>query len=77
MKKLFSMIMVAAMFSLVACGPSEEEKAAAQAEAETAVNDLMSNLDSTATEATATEATAEATPEAATEAAPAEAAPAK
>lgn len=64
MKKLLSMIMVAAMFSLLACGQSEEEKAAAQAEAEQAVNDLMDNLD----EAPAEEATAEAT----TEEAPAE-----
>lgn len=59
MKKLLSMIMVAAMFSLVACGPSEEEKAAAQAEAEAAVNELMNTLE----EAPAEEATAEATPE--------------
>ncbi|MBI2281491.1 MAG: hypothetical protein HYU68_12515 [Bacteroidetes bacterium] len=65
MKKLLSMIMVAAMFSLVACGPSEEEKAAAQAEAEAAVNELMNTLE----EAPAEEATAEAT----TEEAPAEA----
>lgn len=64
MKKLLSMIMVAAMFSLVACGPSEEEKAAAQAEAEAAVNELMNTLE----EAPAEEATAEAT----TEEAPAE-----
>jgi ABC-type glycerol-3-phosphate transport system substrate-binding protein len=56
MKKLLSMIMVAAMFSLVACGPSEEEKAAAQAEAEAAVNELMNTLE----EAPAEEATAEA-----------------
>lgn len=78
MKKVFSMIMVAAMFSLVACGPSEEEKAAAQAEAETAVNDLMNNLEEPATEATAETATTEAAPaDATTEAAPAEAAPAK
>jgi spermidine/putrescine-binding protein len=59
MKKLLSMIMVAAMFSLVACGPSEEEKAAAQAEAEAAVNELMNTLE----EAPAEEATAEATTE--------------
>lgn len=64
MKKLLSMIMVAAMFSLVACGPSEEEKAAAQAEAEAAVNELMNTLE----EAPAEEATADAT----TEEAPAE-----
>lgn len=64
MKKLLSMIMVAAMFSLVACGPSEEEKAAAQAEAEAAVNELMNTLE----EAPVEEATAEAT----TEEAPAE-----
>ena len=64
MKKLLSMIMVAAMFSLVACGPSEEEKAAATAEAEAAVTELMETLE----EAPAEEATAEvATEEVATE----------
>lgn len=69
MKKLLAMIMVASMFSLVACGPSEEEKAAAEAEAEAAVNELMNTLDEAAQEATAeTEeaATEEATTEEAT-----------
>lgn len=68
MKKLLAMIMVASMFSLVACGPSEEEKAAAEAEAEAAVNELMNTLDEAAEEATAETATEEAaTEEAATE----------
>jgi protein involved in sex pheromone biosynthesis len=30
MKKVLALLMVAGMFSLVACGPSEEEKAAAE-----------------------------------------------
>ena len=55
MKKLLSMIMVAAMFSLVACGPSEEEKAAAQAEAEAAVNELMNTLEEAPAEEAKTE----------------------
>lgn len=68
MKKLLAMIMVASMFSLVACGPSEEEKAAAEAEAEAAVNELMNTLDEAAEEATAEATTEEAaTEEAATE----------
>ncbi|HRN41091.1 MAG TPA: hypothetical protein PK649_03340 [Vicingus sp.] len=66
MKKLLAMIMVASMFSLVACGPSEEEKAAAEAEAEAAVNELMNTLDAAAEEATA-ETEEAATEEATTE----------
>lgn len=66
MKKLLAMIMVASMFSLVACGPSEEEKAAAEAEAEAAVNELMNTLDEAAEEATAETATEEAATEEAT-----------
>ncbi len=76
MKKFLSMIMIASLFSMVACGPSEEEKAAAEAEAEKLTNELMQSLDqaveeseATAEEATTEEATTEeaATEEAATE----------
>jgi hypothetical protein len=71
MKKFLSMIMIASLFSMVACGPSEEEKAAAEAEAEKLTNELMQSLDQAVeeSEATAEEATTEeaATEEAATE----------
>ncbi|NUM51422.1 MAG: hypothetical protein HUU48_09935 [Flavobacteriales bacterium] len=71
MKKFLSMIMIAGLFSMVACGPSEEEKAAAEAEAERLTNELMQSLDQAVEES---EATAE---EATTEEAPAEEAPAE
>ncbi|MDF1672643.1 MAG: hypothetical protein P1U41_04015 [Vicingaceae bacterium] len=41
MKKVLALLMVAGMFSLVACGPSEEEKA----EAEAAMNEMVEGLD--------------------------------
>ncbi|CAG0992908.1 hypothetical protein FLAV_02407 [Flavobacteriales bacterium] len=61
MKKFLSMIMIAGLFSMVACGPSEEEKAAAEAEAEKLTNELMQSLDQAVeeSEATAEEAPAE------------------
>ncbi|GIK70735.1 MAG: hypothetical protein BroJett020_20300 [Bacteroidota bacterium] len=76
MKKFLSMIMIAGLFSMVACGPSEEEKAAAEAEAEKLTNELMQSLDQAVeeSEATAEEAPAE---EAPAEEAPAEEAPAE
>lgn len=72
--------MVAGMFSLVACGPSEEEKAAAEAEAQKIADDLMKGLEEAieeeptaeveeapadSTEAPAEEATEESTEESA------------
>lgn len=45
MKKVLALLMVAGMFSLVACGPSEEEKAAAEAEAQKIADDLMKGLE--------------------------------
>lgn len=64
MKKFLSMIMIAGLFSMVACGPSEEEKAAAEAEAEKLTNELMQSLDQAVeeSEATAEEAPAEEAP---------------
>ena len=41
MKKLFTLLMVASMFGLVACGPSAEETAAEAAEAETVMNEAF------------------------------------
>ena len=41
MKKIFTLIMVASMFGLVACGPSAEETAADKAEAEAMVNEMF------------------------------------
>ncbi len=56
MKKILMLLMVAGIFSLVACGPSEEEKAAAEAEAAAAVEELFNGLEEeVATEETATE----------------------
>lgn len=80
MKKVLALLMVAGMFSLVACGPSEEEKAAAEAEAQKIADDLMKGLEEAieeeptaeveeapadSTEAPAEEATEEATEESA------------
>ncbi len=45
MKKLLTMLMVAGIFSLVACGPSEEEKAAAEAEAAAMVEEMMGEME--------------------------------
>ena len=50
MKKVLALLMVAGMFSLVACGPSEEEKAAAQAEAEELTKNLMESMEGAMTE---------------------------
>ena len=61
MKKVLALLMVAGMFSLVACGPSEEEKK----EAEAAMNEMMEGIDNAMEEVTeeATEATEEVTEE--------------
>ena len=50
MKKLFTMLMVAGMFGLIACGPSAEEKAAAESEAEAVVNEMFEELEEAAEE---------------------------
>jgi len=79
MKKLLTLLMVASIFSLVACGPSAEEKEQAEKDAKAMADDLMKGLDnattdeatdesaevkdSTATEATDTAAVKEETPE--------------
>ena len=67
MKKLLVMLMVAGIFSLVACGPSEEEKAAAEAEATEMVEEMFE--EEAPAEEVAVEAPAE---EVVTEEAPAE-----
>ena len=73
MKKVFTLVAVAAMFSFVACGPSAEEKAAAEkakqdsiaaVEAATAAEEAakaQAMADSTAAYAAAEEAKAKAT----------------
>lgn len=66
MKKVLALLMVAGMFSLVACGPSEEEKAAAEAEAQKIADDLMKGLEE-AIEEEPTAEVEEATEEEATE----------
>jgi hypothetical protein len=45
MKKFLTMLMVASIFSLVACGPTEEEKVAAEAEAAAMVEEMMGGLE--------------------------------
>ena len=45
MKKFLTMVMVAGMFSLVACGPTEEEKAKAEADAAAMVEEMMGGLE--------------------------------
>ena len=67
MKKVLALLMVAGMFSLVACGPSEEEKAAAEAEAQKIADDLMKGLEEAIEEEPATAEVEEATEEEATE----------
>ncbi|MCO6500390.1 MAG: hypothetical protein J5I47_08455 [Vicingus serpentipes] len=56
MKKLLVMLMVAGIFSLVACGPSEEEKAAAEAEATEMVEEMFEEEAPAAEEVAAEEA---------------------
>ena len=51
MKKVFSLMLVAGIFALGACGPSDEEAAAAQEEAEDAVNAIFDNLEDAVEEA--------------------------
>ena len=70
MKKVLTLVMVASMFSLVACGPTPEEQAAAEAEAQKIADDLMKGFEEAVQEepvAEVEEATEEATTEEATE----------
>jgi len=67
MKKVLALLMVAGMFSLVACGPSEEEKAAAEAEAQKIADDLMKGLEEAVGEEPTAEVEEEVTEEEATE----------
>ena len=55
MKKLFTLLMVASMFGLVACGPSAEETAAAEAEAEAMVNEMFEGAEAAMEEVVAEE----------------------
>jgi len=41
MKKLIALMMIAGMFSFVACGPSAEEKAKAEADAKAQADSVM------------------------------------
>ncbi|PJA08578.1 MAG: hypothetical protein COX70_03305 [Flavobacteriales bacterium CG_4_10_14_0_2_um_filter_32_8] len=45
MKKIVMMLLITSIFSLVACGPSEEEKAKAEVEAAAAVEELFNGLE--------------------------------
>lgn len=55
MKKLLTLLMVAGIFSLVACGPTQEEKAvieeAADQEADAILEDAMNSIEETVTPA--------------------------
>lgn len=44
MKKLFSLLVVAGMISLVACGPSAEEKAAAEKARQDSINAVVEQM---------------------------------
>lgn len=65
MKKFFAFLVAASMISLVACGPSEEEKKKAEEEAQAAVEQMFQDLEKSAEESTEA---AEATDSTATEA---------
>ena len=57
MKKYLSLIMAACLFSIVACGPSEEEKAKAEAEAKAAVEAMFNELETAVEETEVVEET--------------------
>lgn len=61
MKKVFTLVAVASMFSFVACGPSEEEKAKLEAEAKAKMDSLF-NAASQSLTADSTATTTEAAP---------------
>lgn len=54
MKKLFALLMVAGVVGLYSCGPSEEEQAAAEAEAQQLVDEMLNDLDDMADESAET-----------------------
>jgi hypothetical protein len=53
MKKLFALIMIAGMFNIVACGPSAEEKAKAEADAKAQADSVMNATQQAPTEVVA------------------------
>tara|TARA_B100000809_G_scaffold39989_1_gene34955 strand:- start:249 stop:503 length:255 start_codon:yes stop_codon:yes gene_type:complete len=59
MKKFLTMLMVASIFSLVACGPTEEEKVADEAKAAEKVEEMMVGLEEVAEEVVAEDVVAE------------------
>ncbi len=59
MKKIFTLLMVASMFSIVACGPSEEEQKQAEADAAAMVEEMMGGLEEAVEEAATEEAATE------------------
>jgi len=59
MKKFLTMLMVASIFSLVACGPTDEETAANQAEADALVNEMIEGSEEVAEDVVAEEVVAE------------------
>ena len=59
MKKFLTMLMVASIFSLVACGPTEEEKVADEAKAAEKVEEMMVGLEEVAEEVVAEEVVTE------------------
>lgn len=67
MKKVFTLVAVASMFSFVACGPSEEEKAKLEAEAKAKMDSLFNAASQSLTTAVDSAATPATTEPAATE----------
>jgi ABC-type Zn uptake system ZnuABC Zn-binding protein ZnuA len=59
MKKFLTMLMVASIFSLVACGPTDEETAANQAEADALVNEMIEGSEEVAEDVVAEDVVAE------------------
>jgi len=66
MKKVLTLVMVASMFSLVACGPTPEEQAA-EAEAQKIADDLMKGFEEAVQEEPVAEVEEATTEEATTE----------
>ena len=62
MKKFLSLIMAACLFSIVACGPSEEEKAKAEAEAKAAVEAMFNEIETAVEETEVVEVEVEEAP---------------
>ena len=68
MKKFFAFLVAASMISLVACGPSEEEKKKMEEEANAAVEQMFQELEQSVEESTEAAEATDSTDSTATEA---------